>query len=186
MKKMISLTALTLLISSFSSHANEAQIRMGVELGTSKIAVDKDFAILKEDFDTDGLSINYVLGYKFANNVVTEANVAYSSSDILFGTFDSYETYEIKAMAGYSFDLATYFKVVPMVGFSHWELETKQGLFLNPGPEAEEEFSGTDFTYKVRFEVPVSDLVLLSLSYANTEAEFGRNETTQIGILFEF
>lgn len=186
MKKIITLSAFTLLMSSFTTHANEAQIRMGVELGTGKIKVDKDFAILKEDFDTDGFSLGYILGYKFENNVVTEANLAYTSSDVLFGTFDSYETYEFKAMIGYSFDLATHFRVVPMVGLSRWELDTKQGFFLNPGPEAKEEFSGTDFTYKVRLEVPLGDLVLLSLSYASTEVEFGRNETTQLGVLFEF
>lgn len=186
MKTSSYLIGLLLLSSSFLAKAQEAEVILGLELGRSSISIEPDFRVVDGDFDSDGYTFGYILGYRFENNLVLEGNLSYSSNDSFFRAFDHYETTESKLMLGYSFEVKNNFRVVPMIGYSRWELETKEGAWLNSGPEEQLKFDGTDLTYKVRMDFPVGQLVVLSLSYANSEVEYGRNEMTQFGIKFEF
>jgi len=178
--------AFLLLTTSVFANAQEAEFILGLDLGRNSINIDQEFAIIDTEFDSDGYSLGYVLGYRWENNLVAEANIAYASNDSFFRAFDYYETSEIKLMLGYSFEIAEHLRIVPMLGFSRWELETKEGRLFNPGPEEQKEFDGTDLTYKVRMDFPVGQLVVLSLSYAKSELDASEIAITQFGIKFEF
>lgn len=186
MKRFLCLSWLIIGTSIFSTQAQDAEVILGLELGTSSISVEPEFKPQDVDIDYDGYVFGYIFGYRFENDLVFEGNISYSSNDSFFRSFDNYELTESKALLGYSFEIKDNFRIVPMIGFSRWELETREGAFLNSGPEEELRFDGTDLTYKVRLDFPVGQLVVLSLSYANTNVDFGRNELTQLGIKFEF
>ncbi|MEP1741624.1 MAG: outer membrane beta-barrel protein [Kangiellaceae bacterium] len=186
MKRFLLIFWLVIGTSTFSIRAQDAEVILGLELGASSISVEPEFKPQDVDIDYDGYVFGYIFGYRFESDLVVEGNISYSSNDSFFRSFDNYELIESKALLGYSFEVKDNFRIVPMIGFSHWELETREGAFLNSGPEEELEFEGTDLTYKIRLDFPVGELVVLSLSYANTNVEFGRNELTQFGIKFEF
>lgn len=187
MKKVLTLSALTLLLSSFTTQADEGEVILGLDLGIGKMSIDDEFVVVDSEYKNhDSFSASYVGGYHFGSDIVAEANIVYSSNNSIFNAVDQYELFELKAMAGYSFQLTPAFSVVPLIGLSRWDLDTKQGALLNPGPEAKEEFSGTDMAYKIRFNIAFNSVVSLSLSYSMTDADFGRIQATQAGVLFEF
>jgi hypothetical protein len=185
MKILKALSAISLVISSSVVFAQEAKVIVGLELGTSAIAVDKDVAVFNDEFEQGGLTFGYIFGYRWDNNVVVEGNYNYTSNDGLFRTFDHYEAKETKVMLGYSFEVSEYFRVIPMLGMTRWEVDTKEGLLLNPGPEDQYRFNGTDLTYKLRLDAPVGDRFVFSLSYARSEFDIGSMGLTQFAIKLE-
>ena len=186
MKMYKTLSAVLLLTCSTTSYAQEGVVILGLEFGGSPIEINSELAVLDDEFDYDGYAFGYILGYRWNSNMVVETNLNYASNDSFFKAFDYYETYEAKLMLGYSIEVNDNFRIVPLVGYTRWELEAKEGLFLNPGPEEESKADGTDFTYKLRMDFPIGELVVLSASYTKSNLEIGDIKLTQFGVKFEF
>jgi hypothetical protein len=185
MKLIFKLVAVVATLNATVCAADKDEVVFGLEYGQSSTDTDANLVEFSEDFDDEGYAIGYILGYRWANNIVVEANKVYSSNDILFRAADHYESNETKLMMGYSFDITERLRLIPMVGISQWRMDIKQGSFLNPGPEAEKRFDGTDLTFKLRLDIPIKSLVVLSASYARSEFDIGAQELIQFGIKFE-
>ncbi|WP_053980726.1 outer membrane beta-barrel protein [Marinagarivorans algicola] len=187
MKKHLTFSILALLLSSFNVQADQGEVILGFDIGQNKMRFEDDFIVADtEDGNHTAFSLSYVAGYHFANDIVAEANLVYSSNINILNAFDRYSLYELKGLVGYSFTLNQALTLVPMIGFSKWDLDTKEGALLNSGPEAEENFDGIDVAYKLRLNLAFDSLTMMSLSYAITEADFGRTQAVQVGLLFEF
>ncbi len=191
MKRILAASSLALLLNSFSAQAGQGEVLLGLDIGVSGMSIDEDFVITDTSEDGDrserGFPFSYVAGYHFANNVVAEANLVYNYEINFFGTaFENYQVDELKGLVGYSFQLTHALSLVPFIGFSRWNLKANEGTLFNSGPEAKEEYDGTDLTYKLRLNFAFNSLIALSYSYAITEADFGSIHTSQIGLLFEF
>lgn len=180
------LFGLLLLSNSLLAKNQDAKVILGIEFGRSSISLDADFRASDYDSKHDGYLAGYIIGYRFDNDIVIEGNRSYSSNDGFFRTFDHYETTESRLMLGYSFEIAERFRIVPMLGYTRWKLTSKEGRLLNPGSEEELEFTGTDLNYKVRADLPVGRLLVLSLSYTNSNVDYGRNALMQVGVMIEF
>lgn len=172
----------------FSSNilANESSILFGVELGASSVDFDEDTNLLVEDYDDDGLGFTYSLGYRWENNAIVEISGSFASNNAFFESFDFYETTEYQLLVGYSFPVSEKFRVVPMVGLSNWDLDSKEGTFLNPGDEVRQTFSGTDVAYKISAEYALFSSVVLSLSYRSSALDIGTSSMTQLGLKMAF
>ena len=89
-------------------------------------------------------------------------------------------------LVGYSFDIHPNFRIVPMLGWSSWDLVTEEGAFFNSGPEDELEFNGTDTYGRLNFEFPVTDVLQTVASNVHGDYDIGSSKTTRLGIKFEF
>lgn len=124
------------------------------ELGRSTIGVDAGYTVSETSNHEVGVVASLVGGYKFDSHIILAANHSFTDSDDFFGAGDYYTLYEVGVVAGYSFDLATRFRVIPMVGLSYWELDSTEGRLFNSGPEERLENKGRDPYWRINFEFP--------------------------------
>ena len=186
MKHIKNLSLALLLTSSFISSAKESSIILGGAIGSSSVKIDSDIVVTDNEFDDEGLGVTYIAGYRWGNNVIAEANLSYASNNFFFEGLDYYETTQVNFMLGYSFDIAKHLRIVPKIGLSRWALDTQEGSILNSGTEERIKLNGTDLTYKLSIDVPLSHWVALSLSYAVSQLDIGTTTMSQFGVQFEF
>lgn len=156
------------------------------ELGRSELDMHANYSVSELAKHDVGVTINFLAGYKFSSNVIVAATHSYTDSNLLFGAGDHYQLYDIGAVAGYSFDIAALFRIVPMVGWSYWKLQSTEGELFNPGPEERFDYRGNNFYWRLNIELPISSVVQLNLAYVNGDYDFGRLQSKRFGVKFEF
>lgn len=189
MKVVNCLACLVLIVSGTPICADENKLLLGFEYGASQLNLDSEY---ENNFDPSlidetGLSGSYSIAYRWQNNLIVESNLSISGNAFLtFGLFDFYEVSEVKLLVGYSIDLNEHFRLVPLIGLSHWSATLQEGAFLNPGPELSDEIDGTNLTYKLSAEFPFSNGFVVSFSHSNTNSDIGSIRLNQLGIKYEF
>ena len=168
------------------SLAQERNFFVSPHIGVGEINIDGFHSIDGNNDSVNTFVMGVSGGYKFKSKFLIEADFTVSTDDALFGTFDSYSVSELRILLGYSFELSDRFRIIPKIGFSDWTFESKEGVFLNPGAEKKKEFDGNEAVLAVDFEVPISDLIQLYLSYTQSNFEFGKADATELGIKFSF
>jgi hypothetical protein len=186
MTKQSFLIALTLFVFSLASKATESNAYLGIEFGKSTFEIDSSKAVVDGYLDGDSIASSVIAGYRWSNNIVVEASYIYSANNLFGGITDFSKAYEAKAMAGYTIDINRYLKLTPLIGLSSWELNVKEGILLNPGPEQSAKYSGTDITYKLALDYIVTDSFIVSLSYGQTNLDIGSSSSAQFGAKYEF
>lgn len=185
MNKNHSLLIVASVLVSLQAHAGKF-IAMP-ETGTGEIDVDDSYA-LPDGYDgfSDAYSISFVGGYKFDSNMILAANLSYTGTEVLFDSADEYSLDERGILVGYSFEINRNFRIVPMLGWSSWDLVTEEGALFNPGPEEELEFEGSDTYGRLNLEFPVTEVFQMAASYIYGEYDFGTYQTARVGFKFEF
>ena len=155
-------------------------------LGRSKIDLKPAYAIDGEGTRVDGTITGVSVGYQFESNILIGSNLSFTYGDNLFSATDDYRLYEGRAFIGYVIPLHDHFRITPLAGISRWEMDTKEGRFLNPGPEAKDEFTGSDSFAELMLEFPITDLVVVHTSYTQSNFIFGRTKSFRGGVTFQF
>ncbi len=159
---------------------------IGLILGSSELSIDKQYTISQESFKTDALSIGVELGYRSPKKYLIQTSFTSTADLDIFGISDNYHLYQWNTLVGYSFALSDKINFIPKIGFSRWELDAREGMLFNPGPELELEFKDTDVTYQLGLEFLIWNDLSLELAYENTKYNFGEIEIVNFGISFEF
>ena len=162
--------------------ANESGFNFGAELGIDRLEIDNAFSLRGSAVEADTLSLSTSVGYQWKNHFLIEAGVSVGTGDLFFGTFDDYKNIKLEALIGYSFHLSDRFIIEPKIGKADWELKAKEGIFLNPGPEEERTFEGTDNIWQVNVKFSVSRNVNLNLSHEQHDADYGEFQSTRFGV----
>jgi hypothetical protein len=169
--------------------AQESEVILGFDLGHSDFAPDSSFGDVPDDFHGSGFSLGYIAGYRWGNQVVLEANMATATNTdaFLFGDSGYFETLELKLMGGYSFKINDSLYIVPLIGLNDWELDTREETPSFERPESTRiRYKGTDLTYKIRFDLPINELLKLSASFSRSHFNIGKMTNVQLGLKFEF
>lgn len=179
-------TLLASLIISLATANACADVVITPTLGRSKIDLKPAYAIDGEGTRVDGTLTGVSVGYRFEANILIGGNLSFTYGDNLFSATDDYRLYEGKAFIGYVIPLGDHLRITPIAGISRWELDTKEGRFLNPGPEAKDEFTGSDSFAELLVEFPITDLVVVHTSYTQSNFVFGRTKSIRGGVSFQF
>lgn len=169
--------------------AQDAHIILGIEVGRSSLDLDRELEINidPEALDDRGLSATYSAAYEWENNFLVEGSLAFSGNGLFtLGLADFYKTSEARLMVGYGIELSEHVRLVPAIGLSRWKAELQESAFFNPGPEDEANIDGTDLTYKISLEFPVSKGFMVSLSHGETKIDVGSLNMTQLGLKYAF
>jgi len=156
------------------------------EIGNVNLSIDSRFTLSNSKLNEDNIETGITGGYRTDNNLLFEVSWLHSDSVDFIDLGETYNFRNARIMLGYQMALNKHINFVPKVGFTFWELEGEEGIFLNPGPEATSRLSGNDLYWSLGFEMPVSENVKLQLNHANNGYEFGRTETTSFGVVIEF
>lgn len=180
------LATIPLFLSFSQASADDGVFFVGAELGSGRYSLDESFATFQDVRSGSGLASAAAFGYRWENNLLVEANIAAIDEVDIFEAFDDINLNEFSTFLGYSFQPSTSFHIVPMIGINRWELKSTEGRFLNPGDEESSQVRGTDFIYKVKFEVPISENIQVYLSYSDGNYDYVDSQATRLGIKVEF
>ncbi|MBM0107383.1 hypothetical protein JM946_21805 [Steroidobacter sp. S1-65] len=128
--------------------------------------------------DADLAGIGCGIGYLTPVGIVAAIGADGGAEFDLFGAFDSYSFDQQFVAVGYQFELGNGWRFVPMVGRTRWRLESEEGLFLNPGPEASEVVRGYDYYWEASVSRRISEAVALGISYKQGDYRFGQSRAT--------
>jgi hypothetical protein len=168
------------------SSETEGIFELGFVVGKTELIIEDKFSLVNEEHSEESATIGIELGYKWPEGYSIESSIINTSNFNLFKISDTYSVFQWSVLAGYSFDLTNDFRFIPKIGLSYWVLDSEEGQFLNPGPEAKYHYTDIDFTYELAFEVPISQDVTINLSYMNTKYTFGDISIANFGMTFEF
>jgi len=175
---------LSLLFVHLSSYAGDFYVTPGIGRGDVKVKSEYSFSGRKQSNNDFGFGAS--VGYEFDSNLLVESNFYRSETDSIFSAFDSYRFSQTRFLLGYAFDVNPYFRIIPKIGYSSWDLDGEEGIFLNPGDEERSNVDGNTSFAQVDFEFPIKDWFSINASYTNTNFDFGKAQSINAGVKFTF
>ena len=157
-----------------------------IEVGESDVRFRDGVLFSPSSDDELGGNIALTFGVNNSSGIVFAGSLSETANFTLFNAIDGFEISERSVMLGYSVNVARNFRIVPIIGFSFWDLEAEEGRFLNPGPEETREMSGVDDFFRLNLEFPVGQLIHLTASYINADYDFGDLDAYRFGVKFVF
>jgi hypothetical protein len=173
-----------LLFVTLSSYAGDFYVTPGIGRGEIKVKPEYSFSGQKQTNNNFGLGA--AVGYEFDSNVLVESHFYRSETDSIFSAFDSYRFSQTRFLIGYAFDVNLKFRIIPKIGYSQWDLDGEEGMFLNPGDEERSSIDGNTSFAQIDFEFPIRDWFSINTSYTNTNFDFGKVQTIHAGVKFKF
>ena len=172
-----------LFVFSMCSSAQNFGVFTGINIGQTMLDLNENFEGEPESLGAlgVGLSVGYMSDFQF----ITQLGATSLKNFSLFGAADRYDLRHIDILVGYQ---ARWKKLsfTPKIGYANWELNSKEGQFLNPGREEERKQSGNDFLWGASLDYLVNNKFALSLSYKNIDTDFVDYDLSHIEFLFNF
>jgi hypothetical protein len=167
-----------------SAATPELQIAPRIGVGSLKV---KEFVGVNDrlkNIDTFGIGAS--VGYLTPIGVVAEIGADTYADFDFYDSFDSYQLTQRYGSIGYQFDLGHRWRLVPRVGRAHWKLRSKEGRFLNPGPEDVREAKGDSYFWEVSVARQISRVVTLGATFRQGQFDFGRTQSAAFTVTLGF
>lgn len=175
-----------LVVCSLPLHARDGKFYGGLFLGRGAADIDSQFSVNNTRHNSENTSFGGFFGYTFRNRLVVSAAYSISSSDNLFGAFESSSVDLGRVMLGYSIPVFGFANIIPSYGYAKWKLKTKEGLLFNPGQEISKSYDGDDFIWSIGLELPSKKPLRFYASYLKSNFDFGQYQSTQLGMVYYF
>lgn len=162
---------------------------VSLELGQGQIDIDEtDRLPFTPTGATDGNVAAFAVGggYLFPSGAYVD--IAFTDLDTvsLFGIPDVFELSSLKIGAGYTIEAGEKLNFLAKIGVAFWELDARESAFLNPGPELEQDFDGTDLFFELGGEYVFGERFRLSLVHARETNDLGDASATRLGVKYYF
>ena len=155
---------------------------------TADVDFDSSFAENRVSTD-DSVTGEWSVGYQFDSKLVIEGggSVGMSLSTFLFFG-DNFSLADNHVMAGYAFQPAERFSIIPKLGLSRWRLDTDDGADFFFFGSGDDEFhrSGHDWIGRISFEWHAAQRLRLYGAYTEAHYDFGDSSAPSFGFKFQF
>lgn len=157
---------------------------LGVAAGIGDLDIDQS-SFPNATFVIDDISGDVVVGevsggYHFANDLTVDVSFeGYSSFDV-FPIVDVIDYSTFRVGGGYHFPSAGRISAFIKAGVSFWEVDFKESIFLNPGPEETASRDGTDLYLQLGAEIQIGSTFATRLSYDVANPAFGDTRAVKI------
>lgn len=162
---------------------------VALEIGGGDIDIDEPerlpFDPVSNSSD-NALAFSFGGGFMFSSGVYVD--LAYTDLDAvtLFGLADVFGFSTFRIGVGYKFAMNESFAFLAKTGLSFWDLDVREGFFLNPGPEASDSFDGTDMFLEFGAEYNFGERFGLTLIHTRDTYDLGNASATRIGVRYYF
>lgn len=174
-----------LYFSQLSQLANSGDLIFIAEGGLASLDVSEEYRPTPTSDDSyTNFALGLTAGYKFDSQIILSATYNNYYGISAFGESDRVHVYDVCAGAGYSIEHSKSLRIVPMIMFCSWDLDSKEGAIFSSNPDANE-FSGNDVVGKINFELPVNDTFSLNISLTYGNYDFGGLTAVRVGGKFE-
>ncbi len=162
---------------------------IGLDVGYGDLDIDN--VSVAPDFElnsvSDSASIFQVsAGYEFNNGVQLLA--AYEEVDSLefLGLGESVDLEAFKFGVGFWRAASKRFRAGGAFGIASWDLEARESILFNPGPEATGGLDDTDIYFDLGIEWVINDTFRMPLIFNYNDYDFGDATTWRIGVRVHF
>jgi hypothetical protein len=166
--------------------AAESTFQISPRLGRGEMRIAEFQGISNRREEISALNMGGTVGFTTPIGVVLEAGIGMQSNFDWWSAVDDYTLSQQYLAVGYQIDFAKGWRFVPKAGRARWKLQSEEGMFLNPGPEATKVIRGYEHFWEAQLSRRISDVVSLGAAYQEGEFDFGRARSISFVATFGF
>jgi len=161
----------------------------GLDLGLGDLDVDN--ISVAPDFELTSVSdsastYQVTAGYEFDNGFHVLGAYEDMESIEFLGIGDSVDLEAFKFGVGFSLPVSKRFRAGGTIGIASWDLEGRESILFNPGPEATGGLDDTDIYVDLGIEWVINDTFRMPLAFNYNDYDFGDATTWRIGVRVHF
>ena len=162
---------------------------IGLDLGAGDLDIDN--VSVAPDFELTSISdsataFHATAGYEFDNGFRVLVGFEEMDSIEFFGFGDFVELEALKFGVGYSQPVSKHFRAGGTIGIASWDLEARESILFNPGPEATGGLDDTDIFFDMGIEWVISDTFRVPLTFNYNDYDFGDATIWRVGVRVHF
>lgn len=162
-----------------------SEVFMGLDVGAGDLDIDN--VSVAPDFELFSVSdtattYQVLAGYEFDNGFHVVGGFEEMDSIEFFGLGDQVELEALKLGVGFSTPASKHFRAGGTVGVASWDLEARESILFNPGPEATGGLDDTDVYFDIGVEWVINETFRVPLTFSYNDYDFGDATTWRIGI----
>lgn len=162
---------------------------IGLDLGAGDLDVNN--ISIAPDFELTSISdsattFQVTAGYEFDNGFHVLGAFEDMESIEFLGIGDSVDLEALKFGVGFSRPISDRFRAGGTIGIASWDLEGRESILFNPGPEATGGLDDTDIYLDLGLEWAISDTFRMPLTFNYNDYDFGDARTWRIGVRVHF
>jgi len=166
-----------------------SDVFIGLDIGGGDLDIDN--ISVAPDFELTSLSdsaaaFHATVGYEFDNGFHIVAGFDEIDSIEFLGLGESIELEALKLGAGYSAPISNRFRAGGTIGLASWDLEARESILFNPGPEATGGLDDTDFYFDFGIEWVINETFRMPLTFNYNDYDFGDAMIWSIGVRVHF
>jgi len=169
-----------------AASAATPELQITPRIGVGSLKVKQFVGINERRTNVDTFGIGASVGYLTPIGVVVEVGADTFADFDFYDSFDSYQLTQRFGSIGYQFDLGHRWRLVPRVGRAHWKLRSREGWFLNPGPEEVREAKGDSSFWEIGVARQISRVVTLGATFKQGQFDFGRTQSAAFTVTLGF
>jgi len=162
---------------------------LGLDIGAGDLDVDR--ISVAPDFELTSISdtatsFQVIAGYEFDSGFHVLGGYEEIDSIEFFGLGDEIELQAFKFGAGFSRSVSKWFRAGGTVGIASWDLEARESILFNPGPEATGGLDDTDVYFDLGIEWVINETFRMPLTFNYNDYDFGDAVIWRIGVRVHF
>ncbi len=176
-------------LATLSSTPAWSDVFIGLDVGIGDLDIDN--LSVAPDFELTSVSdsaaaAHLAAGYEFDNgfHIVVGFDEIDSIEFIFIG--DSVDLKALKLGAGYSQPISKRFRAGGTVGLASWDLEARESILFNPGPEATGGLDDTDIYVDFGIEWVINETFRVPFTFNYNDYDFGDATMWRIGVRVHF
>lgn len=166
--------------------SGDGNVYLGLGFGGGDLDIDQssfpgaDFII--NDISGDVLVGDITASYRFDNDWSVDLSFeAYNSFDILLIN-DVIDLNTVRVGGGYHFPSDGWLSAFAKGGLSYWDIDFKESIFLNPGPEGTTSRSGTNAYFQIGAEARIGSAFAMRIYYDVSNPDIGDTRALKFSI----
>lgn len=178
-----------LVLATLTSAPAWSDVFVGLDLGAGNLDVNN--ISVAPDFELTSVSdsataFHATAGYEFDSGFHVLVGFEEMESIEFLGLGDSVELKAFKFGAGYSQPISKRFRAGGTIGIASWDLEARESILFNPGPEATGGLDDTDIYFDLGIEWVISETFRMPLTFNYNNYDFGDSAIWRIGVRVHF
>lgn len=166
-----------------------SDVFIGLDLGAGDLDIDNvsvapDFELIS--VSDSAVAFHATAGYEFDNGFHVLVGFDEIDSIDLLGLGDSIDLEALKLGVGYSQPISNRFRAGGTIGLASWDLEARESILFNPGPEATGGIDDTDLYFDFRIEWVINETFRVPLTFNYNDYDFGDASIWSIGVRVHF